>query len=316
MLDDGDIPNRKKRDPVMMIGSIILAAAFIVVISGHAYGQIVPPDRDPVEYGDRVQVNYVGSFYGWYDGYNGNGGFDGGKGVIFDTSLWSVANNDANKFSWEFDKREERHYTPFVVNVGSNGALMLFENALIGMKPGETKRIMIFAADGYGELSDEDTREMSLGTTTTIEIIQIMTDSEFRLTFGQSTVATGFYSNLSHPYGWKSNAVVNTDGSIVVTHLVDRGGEYDAGVRTFDAENGMKALVEMNDDGTFTVGFDFPDEIITHYNADENDDRIQLIEFIFEGKKYYITEIGEDNFIMKSTSEIIGMTLYFVITVV
>ncbi|MCL2607677.1 MAG: FKBP-type peptidyl-prolyl cis-trans isomerase [Methanomassiliicoccaceae archaeon] len=305
MADDSDIPNRKKRDPIMMIGSIVLAAAFIVVISGHAYGQIVPEERGPVNFGDRVQVNYVGSFYGWYDGYDGNGGFDDSlRGVIFDTSLWSVANNDSNAFSWEFDKREERHYTPFNVTVGSGGALALFENALIGMKPGETKRIVITAADGYGELSDGQIVTIPLtDAKASMSVVETMTVSVFRLTFGLDTVATGFYSNLVHPYGWKSNAVVNSDGTVIVTHLVE-DREYDAG-------NGMKSTVVLGNDGTFAVSFDFPNDIIKPYG-----DGIRLIEFIFGGEKYYIMDISSTHFTMKNTNEIRGMTLYFVITVV
>jgi len=315
MLDDGDIPNRKKRDPIMMIGSIVLAVAFIVVISGHAYGQIAPAERGPIEYGERVQVNYVGSFYGWYDGY------DGEKGVIFDTSLWSVANNDSNEFSWEFNKREEGQYNPFTVNVGSGGALTLFENALIGMKPGETKRIMISAANGYGALSETQTVKLPFDDAKPdMSITEEMTSSIFRLTFGLDVVATGFYSDLLHPYGWKSNAVVNSNGTIVVTHLVDRGGDYDenTGKRTYDAGNGMKVTVEMNVADSFSVSFYFPDEIVKPYG-----DGIRLIEFIFGGEKYYIMNIVIDEndpansyFLKKNTSEIIGMTLYFVITVV
>jgi len=296
MADDVETPRKKGRDPILMIGTIVLAAAFLVVISGYAYGELFGSDsNEPAKYGDAVKVDYVGSFYGWYDGHDGTE-----KGAVFDTSLWSVASNDDIWKSWGFTERKQEQYTQFSVTIGSGSALTEFETALIGMKPGETKWILI--ENGYGEVPAANVQKWT--TTATMQYTETMSAAEFLGTFGLESASLGIYSDLEHPYGWKSQAVFNSDGDVVVTHLVDTGVEY-------EVNDNMIAEVVSSGATTFDVEFTFVD--VVYIDADGN---IQLIEFKSGGETFYITNIDDvaGEFTTKSTREVVGMDLYFKIT--
>ena len=301
MSEDADVPNRKKRDPILMVGTIVLALAFVVVISGYAYGEFIAEDKSAAKYGDKVKVDYVGSYYGYYLDDNGVANPDA---VVFDTSKWSVADDDDITKSYEFTKRAESDYKPFNVTIGSGGALADFENILIGAKPGETVRVEIPNAYGTVSSSNEktwDTKGMEFDRT------QKMLIEEFRLTFGLTTVQPGPYTELKHPYGWDCTAVVSNNGFAFVTHHVeDKTYPSDAG--------GMEATVKFVDDITklkFTVDLDF--------NLPENftsTGEFKMVQFMYGGITYYVTGLSPDgvNFFTKNTVENRGMTMYFVIT--
>lgn len=79
--------------------------------------------------GDNVTLDYIGT----YD-----------NGTVFDTSITTVAQQaglyDAN-----------RAYEPINFVIGNQEVIPGFENAVVGMKVGETKNITISPADAYGE---------------------------------------------------------------------------------------------------------------------------------------------------------------------
>ncbi|MCL2890352.1 MAG: FKBP-type peptidyl-prolyl cis-trans isomerase [Methanomassiliicoccaceae archaeon] len=297
MADDADTPRKKGRDPILMIGTIVLAAAFLVVISGYAYGELFGSDsNEPARYGDAVRVDYVGSFYGWYDGHDGTD-----KGAVFDTSLWSVADNDGIWKSWGFTERKQEQYVPFSVTIGSGNALTEFETALIGMKPGETKWILI--ENGYGEVPAANVQTWTM--TKTIQYTETMSAAEFRGTFDLANASPGIYSGLEHPYGWLSEAVFNSDGNVIVTHLVTD--------EIYEVNDNMTAEVVLLGATTFDIEFAFVDVVFT-----DTDGNIQLIEFKSGGETFYITNIDDvaGEFTTKSSREVVGMDLYFKITFV
>ncbi|MCL2712253.1 MAG: FKBP-type peptidyl-prolyl cis-trans isomerase [Methanomassiliicoccaceae archaeon] len=309
MSEDNDAPRKKGRDPILMIGTIILALAFVVVISGYAYGQFVPAQEDPAKFGDKVKVDYVGSFYGFAIDKDGN---DNGNASVFDTSSWSVAkhyeeDDSPYGFSWSFTQRAEDKYTPFNVTIGSGGALKDFENAIIGMRPGETKWIEINAKDGYGVVPTANYKTWeSADPRFVIDLTEKMTQNEFKDTFSIDTISPAGYINLSHPYGWKCNATVANDGFVYVTHLVDFDKDADDPYEA--VAGGMKIAVSKDGASKFAVSFKFDKK------ADPSGG-IQLIQFKFGGTTYYITQLNNDgSFKTKDTDEIIGMKLYFKIT--
>jgi len=307
MSEDGDSPRKKGRDPILMVGTIVLALAFVVVISGYAYGQFVPAQEGPAKFGDRVKVDYVGSFYGFAIDKNGN---ENSNASIFDTSMWSVAehyeeDDSPYGFSWSFTQRAEDKYTPFNVTIGSNGALKDFENAIIGMRPGDTKWIEITAKNGYGVVPEANYKSWDNTSDFEMDRTEKMTQNMFRDTFGLSSVTLAGYTNLAHPYGWKCNATVGNDGFVYVTHLVEFDEKYDA------TAGGMEITVSeiAGSPSKFNISFKFDKK------TDPNGG-IQLIQFKFGGTTYYITEFGagDATFKTKDTDEIIGMKLYFQIT--
>lgn len=83
--------------------------------------------------GDRVAVNYVGKFE---------------DGKMFDTSLEQVAKDNA-LFS------PQRGYAPLEFTIGSGQVVPGFENAVKGMKEGETKTVTLSPAEAYGDVRDD-----------------------------------------------------------------------------------------------------------------------------------------------------------------
>ncbi|MDR0198580.1 MAG: FKBP-type peptidyl-prolyl cis-trans isomerase [Methanomassiliicoccaceae archaeon] len=289
MSEDTDVPTKKGRDPILMIGAIVLALAFAVVISGYAYGEFTTEAKEPAKYGSAVKVDYIGSYYGYYDE-------DGA--VVFDTSKWSIASDEGIAKSWEFTERDEKQYVPFSVNIGSGGALRDFENILIGMKPGDTVRIKI--PDAYGVVKPAEYRHWDLSTDfNDLSVTETMSIDMYKTMFALDTVYPGPQPDMKHPYGWMSSAFYDSTGIVTVTHHVEDGKDY------FDKDENIKFTVTTTSATTFNLAIEF---------SEDQDGR--LIEFRYGGQKYFITEFDGTAFTTKNTDERTGMDLYFVITFV
>ena len=310
MAEDSEAPRRDKRDPILMIGTIVLVAAFIVVIGGYAYGELSPANEGPMKYGDSVKVDYVGSYYGWHDGYAAaDYGYDVNDIVVFDTSVWSVADDDAIAKSYEFTKKNENQYTPFSVTIGSGGALTDFENSLIDAKPGDVIHISI--ENAYGELENANKKDLPSSASLTkpatdISFTEVMSLPVYKLTFGipaSDTVYPGTYMPI-HPYGWKCIATYTSGGYVTVQHIVEDSVTYK------NADESISTYV------TFSPGASEFEASFTFNKLSAGGD-LKLTEFIYNGAKYYAYYDEEDSTrYMKDTAEITGMTLYFTITVI
>jgi len=303
MADDTDAPSKKGRDPILMIGTIVLLLAFVVVISGYVIAEFQSEPKVPAEYGNKVKVDYIGSYYGWYDEEGA---------VVFDTSMWSIANDDNIAKSWEFTKRAESQYVPFNVTIGSGGALADFENILIGMKPGETARISI--ENAYGIVPDAKFNTWNMSTVSAaptdplqpFSLTETMSVDMYKATFGVDTVVPGPQPELKHPYGWMSSAFCSTTGIVTVTHIVTDVTTDDANVYK-NVDGSITATVTNLTATTFDVTFAFPDYV-----------EGKLIKFQHGGQSFFVTSVDTvaGTFTTKSTEERVGMTLYFVITFV
>lgn len=92
-----------------------------------------------VKTGDTIAVDYVGTT-------------DDGK--VFDTSLEQVA-KDNGLFS------PQRAYAPLEFTVGAGKMIKGFDDAVIGMKEGDTKKVTIAPADAYGEVKADMLKPIS-----------------------------------------------------------------------------------------------------------------------------------------------------------
>ncbi len=92
-------------------------------------GRVKETKAKAAENGDIVKVNYVGSFE---------------SGDVFDTSYEERAKN-----SGIFNP--QRKYEPLTLKVGAGQVIKGFDEALVGMKKGEKKRVVIPPDMGYGE---------------------------------------------------------------------------------------------------------------------------------------------------------------------
>jgi FKBP-type peptidyl-prolyl cis-trans isomerase 2 len=109
----------------MLIAAILLVSA--VVLMAGCTGQ-----SKTVKAGDNVTVDYTG----WFD-----------DGTIFDTSNASVAFQ-----AGIYDPAAT--YSPLSFIAGNQEVIEGFDDAVIGMKVGESKNITIEAKDAYGEYDE------------------------------------------------------------------------------------------------------------------------------------------------------------------
>ncbi len=86
------------------------------------------PEKKGAVMGDTVLVNYVGRFE---------------NGTVFDTNVESVARAAGIK---------KKSFTPLKVTIGQGKVIPGFENALIGMRVGDKKEIVLNPSQAYGEV--------------------------------------------------------------------------------------------------------------------------------------------------------------------
>lgn len=98
---------------------------------------------------DTVKVDYVGTLE---------------DGTMFDTSLVAKA-----KEGGVFD--ETRPYEPLTVNLGKGEVIPGFENWIVGMKVGETKKITLTADDAYGPPREELIQKVPVDTFSGSDIV-------------------------------------------------------------------------------------------------------------------------------------------------
>jgi peptidylprolyl isomerase len=105
-----------------LILAVLLVAAFAVMAGCTSHSKTAKT-------GDNVSVDYIGSYE---------------NGTIFDTSIASVARSAGIT-------DPTRNYAPISFTIGNEEVIPGFENAVTGMKVGETKNVTLQPADAYGD---------------------------------------------------------------------------------------------------------------------------------------------------------------------
>jgi FKBP-type peptidyl-prolyl cis-trans isomerase 2 len=101
---------------IVVLVVIMVSASTLVVMFGS--GSKSNPNANVVENGDTVTVNYIGRLT---------------DGRIFDTNIWSVANDTTEPKSLTFTLKSQSSYTPLSFTVGSGKMIPGFNDAVIGM---------------------------------------------------------------------------------------------------------------------------------------------------------------------------------------
>jgi FKBP-type peptidyl-prolyl cis-trans isomerase 2 len=135
-------------------------------------------DAVTVKKGDHIAVNYVGTLE---------------DGTIFDTSIEEQAKK-GGVYS------EYRDYEPLEFTVGAGQMIKGFDQGVIGMKVGETKRVKIPAKEAYGEHDPSLIQEIS--TKVLLQAAAGANVTEIKV--GDSFFMTG-------PYGRREAKVVSTN---------------------------------------------------------------------------------------------------------
>ena len=151
---------RKKKDPIFSVCFVVFVVACVGVLGVYVDEHYIQQDDTKVAYGDKVVTNYTGSFYAYYGEDNA---------VVFDTSYASIGKNDDVAKAYSFSKSS---YSTFSVTVGSNGALKMFEDSLVGHKVGDKIRVMIPASEGY--IASDGAMKTGQSTTFDVDMVQTM----------------------------------------------------------------------------------------------------------------------------------------------
>ncbi len=206
---------------------IVYALTWIVVIAivAAVYQFAVVPALQPpadnekaVREGSNVKVNYIGMLAPEYGG-----------GLVFDTSLYNVAiDNKSYPKTPTFQMRPKYEYKPLMVHVGdgSDGSYTSviegFKDGLIGMKPGETKTIVIPPEKGYGYGDPNLIEKHPLVENVTIK--EQYPNSRFLYVFGKNPKVGMVVENPK--FHWNMTVENVMDGYCILDNQPQEGATY------------------------------------------------------------------------------------------
>ncbi len=126
----------KKADPIALTCFIVILLASVVVIGSYINSEYIDVSNGgSAASGSTVEVEYVGSYINYYDM----------GGVIFDTNVEGVQNDEAMVFSGSYTTKESFDYLNFTI--GGGQVLKAFGDACTGYSAGDIVRVSIPASD-------------------------------------------------------------------------------------------------------------------------------------------------------------------------
>ena len=230
---------------------MIYAITWIVVIAMVAgayyaleiHSQPEEESEQAVREGSKVKVDYIGMLASEYGG-----------GLVFDTSMYDVAiDNKTYSKTPTFQMREKSRYTPLQVHVGGqsdNGYIQViegFSEGLIGMHPGERKRIIIPPEKGYG-YGDPNLVEVRQ-LTETVPVMEEYPEQKFVYDFGTHP-KIGLVVENPH-YHWRMRVENVFDGYALVINEPEIGKPYYNGAWNISVESIDYSA--NNGNGTITI---------------------------------------------------------------
>lgn len=191
---------------------IVIAAAVgggIYLLSVTVNKRYSPSPPATIVEGDNVSVNYIGVF-----------GTGINQGDVFDTSLLSVATNNATfPKALSFSFRGVSGYVPLEAHVGPqsytpfSSLITGFWQGLIGMHVGQTKILTIPPSLGYGGANQSLIHTYPL--VTTIPMVYTYSPSEFGTLYGGIAAQAGATFTDPH-YGWTDVILASNSTSVVL----------------------------------------------------------------------------------------------------
>ena len=294
----GERTAKKDRDPIFTICLAIFAIAAIIAVGAFINNEYLATGDEKASTGDKVSVNYTGTFYDAYGQPNA---------VVFDTSYWSVADDDDIAKSNDFTKKSKSSYTPLSFTIGKGTMLADFENSVIGHVAGDKYSIQIDAASGYVGASTEGT----LNETGNIMAASFtMPYSKFHTAYADVAISgkTGVIT-FETKFGWDATAQLTDGGnSVLVTYMpeIDKAYTvYESGSTTV-----TYTVTAIGDNQlTYNIKIDNPVTV-------DNAGHIQMIKLDLGEETIYITQILGGTITYKEGSERVNQPLFFDIEVV
>jgi FKBP-type peptidyl-prolyl cis-trans isomerase 2 len=280
---------------IIIVVLVMLSASTLVIVLYQGNQDETNKKNRAVATGDTVKVDYIGKL---------------SDGRVFDTSLASVANDAGVPKSLVFSLRTNSSYTPLSFTVGSGSLIAGFNNAVVGMKVGETKTVDIPPSEGYGNLVMSKVTNFNL--TETKNVYEEMSFAQFKAKY--TVTAVSGMTLIDPVYKWPVNVLLaNSEADKVrIQNAPVQGQNYLIYSNSTDSASGWNITVTTVDTVISVAG----QIILVHDINDANSGKIRGVDekgtaFILE---YVNTAAGTAA--RNANTELIGKTLTFTITLV
>lgn len=274
---------------LIVLIAVLMVSASTVVILIYQGGQSEGASIDVVAKGQTIKVDYIGKLL---------------DGRVFDTSLLSVANDDAAyPKTLSFTKRSNSSYVPLSFEVGAGKMISGFDAAVVGMKVGETKTVTLTPDQAYGDM--DPAKLVTFQLTETVPLLRTFTADAFKAEYGVSA-ARGL--TVYDPfYGWEATVY-----------------EFDAQADRVTVKNvpTVDALYQIYGTGSVgwnvkVTGIDSNTNLITiHHQLDDGDS--DMIKGLDGGSTFFVidVDVSKGTAVRNYNTELLGKSLVFTITVV
>ncbi|HEY3420326.1 MAG TPA: FKBP-type peptidyl-prolyl cis-trans isomerase [Methanomassiliicoccales archaeon] len=280
---------------IIIIVLVMLSASTLVIVLYQGNQEDTNKKNRTVATGDTVKVDYTGKL---------------ADGRVFDTSLQSVANDASVPKSLSFALRSNSSYIPLPFTVGSGSLIAGFNNAVIGMKVGETKTVTIPPSEAYGNLVLSKVTNFNL--TETKNVYENMSFSQFITKYSVTAVAG---MTVTDPvYKWPVNVLLaNSDADIVrVQNSPVQGQSYLIFSNSTQSASGWNITVTTVDTSISAEG----QIVLVHDIKDSDSGMVRGVDsrgtlFILDN-----VNVASGTAQRNANTELIGKTLSFTITLV
>lgn len=280
---------------IIIVVLVMLSASTLVIVLYQGNQDAENKKNRTVVTGNTVKVDYIGKL---------------ADGRVFDTSLSSVANDPAVAKSLAFTLRANSSYTPLSFTVGGGSLIAGFNNAVIGMKVGETKTVEIPPAQGYGNLDMSKVRVFNL--TETKNVFENMSFSQFKVKYAVDAVAG--MTVVDPVYKWPVMVLIaNSDADKVrIQNAPIQGHSYQIYHNSTATASGWNITVNTVD----TTVSDAGRIVLVHDITDADTGMIRGVDE--KGTTFILDSVNTaaGTAWRNANTELIGKTLTFTITLV
>jgi len=283
---------------IVLIAILMISASSVVILLYQGGQSEESQSIQTAKLGDTVKVDYVGRL---------------ADGRVFDTSLWSVASNNAMyPKSLGFTLRNETAYKPLEFDVGKGQMIRGFDRGVIGMAVGETRVLTVQPQDGYGQLDRSKLKNLPL-----VESLPVFENINVTEFINEFSVSPRIGLTVKDPnWGWDVTVFdVNYDADrVVIMNSPVLGDSYEVyGDAQGQPKTGWYAVVDHFDSsangGTGLIE-------VRHLLEPEDAGYVKGVDA--SGDEFIVMEVDpqSNNVVLNYNSEVTGVTLYFTVTLV
>jgi len=283
---------------IVLVAVLMVSASSVVILLVQGGNSSQGANMRRVNVGDVIKVDYIGKL---------------SDGRVFDTSLYSVASDDARyPKSLTFQLRQASQYVPLQFTVGAGTMIIGFDQGVVGMTVGQTKVIAVPPEKGYGPMDPSKLKYVPLTQVTSV--FEYMNYSVFTARYGEAPVA--FKTVVDPTWHWEAIVLsADPNADLVCVMNSPRIGQrlamygeplgspptgWYAEVTSIDSTaNGGQGVIQVQ-------------HLLTPANAGK-------IKGVGPGASTFIVDMVDSaggTFRMNYNGELVGVTIYFTVTMV